>query len=265
MPHRFAAPLRLTFPRICRVDFSPSTTLSFVNLSSLYQVLDLPPAQRETCVYFCDGWLLILLLRLLSGGRIPALPRVSFDFTSLAPAVFTACQRQGQPLYLVGATAAEMAAFRAKIIAHYPGLRLVGARAGYFAPGEETATARDIVASAATVLLVGMGGGRQEAFIAHARAQGFTGLALSCGGFIRQTAGGADLHYYPAWINRLNLRFAYRMWREPHTVRRYLLDYPRNALRLARDLLARRLVIDVVGLPPAAPPGGAPAPDAGPA
>ena len=256
---------RLTFARAFTLDFAPGTSISFVNLASLYPVLAVPAAQRRDFVWYGDGFLLLGLLRLLTGGRLPRLPRVSFDYTSIAPAVFAHCQDAGLPLYLVGARAEELAAFVAKLRAHYPGLRVVGAHPGYFPAQDWTTTCQAIAASPARVLLVGLGGGLQERFIAAARAHGFTGTALTCGGFIRQTAGSAALRYYPDWINRLQLRFLYRMVQEPHTVRRYLLDYPRHALRLARDLLAGRLVIDVVGAP-AAPPRRAPwtpAPDPG--
>jgi len=253
MPTRLLPQDRLIFPRAFSLDFAPGTSRSFVNMASLYQVLALPPTQRRDLVLYCDGFLLIGLLRLLTGFRLPRLPRVSFDFTSIAPLVFSHCQDAGLTLYLVGAHAEELAAFVAKLTAHYPRLSVVGAHPGYFSAQDWTATCQAIAASRAAVLLVGMGGGRQERFIAAARAHGFTGTALTCGGFISQTAASAALRYYPDWINRLNLRFLYRMCHEPHTVRRYLLDYPRNALRLAQDLFTRRLVIEVVGAPPEGP------------
>lgn len=251
--HPLAA-ARLRFPRAAYLDLTPGRTLSFVNMASLYQVLALPDDQRRDVEFYCDGFLLIGLLRLFSAFRLPRLPRVSFDFTSIAPAVFSQCQQAGLGLYIVGAREAELTAFLAKITTHYPGLTLVGARSGHLPRTAWAATCQAIAASPARVLLVGMGGGLQEQFIAQARAAGFTGTALTCGGFITQTAASAALHYYPAWINRLHLRFLYRMLREPHTVRRYLLDYPRNAARLARDLVTRRLCLDLSGPPVAAPP-----------
>jgi N-acetylglucosaminyldiphosphoundecaprenol N-acetyl-beta-D-mannosaminyltransferase len=66
-----------------------------------------------------------------------------------------------------------------------------------------------------------MGVVRQERFLLAARNAGFRGVGFTCGGFIHQTARD-EIDYYPAWINRWNLRFLYRMYREPHTRMRYL-------------------------------------------
>lgn len=50
---------------------------------------------------------------------------------------------------------------------------------------------------------------------------GFKGIGFTCGGFIHQTAKN-EIDYYPAWVNRMNVRFIYRMYKEPHTRKRYL-------------------------------------------
>jgi len=80
-----------------------------------------------------------------------------------------------------------------------------------------------------------MGAVKQEE-VANALVDfGFKGRIYTCGGFIHQTAmsGGK---YYPWLVNKLQLRFAYRMFKEPTTVRRYLLDYPRAFLLLSRNI-----------------------------
>lgn len=50
---------------------------------------------------------------------------------------------------------------------------------------------------------------------------GYHGIGFTCGEFIHQLAMN-KINYYPAWINKYNLRFLYRMYKEPHTRKRYL-------------------------------------------
>ena len=47
------------------------------------------------------------------------------------------------------------------------------------------------------------------------------GIGFTCGGFIHQTANN-EIEYYPLWIDRMNLRFVYRMYKEKHTRKRYV-------------------------------------------
>ena len=38
-----------------------------------------------------------------------------------------------------------------------------------------------------------------------------------------ETIYANEIDYYPAWVDRTNLRFVYRMWKEPHTRKRYVM------------------------------------------
>ena len=51
---------------------------------------------------------------------------------------------------------------------------------------------------------------------------------ITCGGFLSQCAVSNDLIYYPNLINKLNLRWLYRIFSEAHVLRRFILDYPPN-------------------------------------
>ena len=68
---------------------------------------------------------------------------------------------------------------------------------------------------------IGMGILMQEKFLLKVKDMRFQGVGFTCGGFIHQTAKN-EIDYYPAWADRLNLRFIYRMYKEPHTRKRYL-------------------------------------------
>ena len=170
--------------------------------------------------------------------------RVSFDFTSIADRVLGSAEQQGKRVYFVGARQAELELFIGKIKLLYPGLAIAGYHHGYFNADQAKGIRADICRSQANILIVGLGAGLQEQFEQEALRAGFRGVAFSCGGFIRQEAL-ATRNYYPAVINRLHLRAFYRMYREPHTIKRYLIDYPGNFLHLLAMILQRKVAISV--------------------
>ena len=70
-------------------------------------------------------------------------------------------------------------------------------------------------------LIVGMGALMQEKFLLKVKKMGYQGIGFTCGGFVHQTAMNR-MHYYPNWVDKMNLRFVYRMYKEKHTRTRYL-------------------------------------------
>ena len=56
----------------------------------------------------------------------------------------------------------------------------------------------------------------QEQFLIKVKRIGYQGIGFTCGGFIHQTSKN-EIDYYPAWIDKINLRFIYRMYKEKHT------------------------------------------------
>ena len=105
----------------------------------------------------------------------------------------------------------------------YKSINIIGYRNGYFANEEEkNKEAKHIVELNPDFVIVGMGAIMQESFLLKIKKAGYLGIGFTCGGFIHQTARG-EADYYPGWINRMNLRFLYRMWKEPHTRKRYFI------------------------------------------
>jgi N-acetylglucosaminyldiphosphoundecaprenol N-acetyl-beta-D-mannosaminyltransferase len=70
------------------------------------------------------------------------------------------------------------------------------------------------------IVIVGMGAIAQERFLLGLKQAGFSGKGFTCGGFIHQTASN-KIDYYPRWVDKLNLRFLYRMLKESYTRQRY--------------------------------------------
>jgi N-acetylglucosaminyldiphosphoundecaprenol N-acetyl-beta-D-mannosaminyltransferase len=213
----------------------PGESTSFVNPFS-YLKLRLRPDLLDAIDHWgVDGMSLQILLRIWwrSGVR-----RASLDYTSLAAPVFEALSEQGRTIFVIGSEQALVDAFVEHLHVEFPRLLVIGHRDGFFeSPAQRAAVAGAIAAQKPDFVLVGMGAVLQEDFILALRAAGFDGAAATCGGFIHQTAR-AGRRYYPAWVDRLNLRFAYRMFDEPALVHRYLVDYPRAFVTILNDLRA---------------------------
>ena len=106
-------------------------------------------------------------------------------------------------------------------------------------PDEIEQVITDINASGATVLLVGLGGGRQEKFIFRYRNR-LAGikLFLPLGGTIDYEA--ESLKRPPAWITNVGFEWLYRLVREPRQRwYRYVVHQPPFLYLLARQLLGR--------------------------
>jgi len=182
---------------------------------------------------YADGMLLASLASRLRGV---AVPRISFDGNSLAPAVLREAAARDAGMALVGGREG-VAGCAAITLAREFGNRLAYARHGYFTSSQEIASAiAALRASGAGLAVVGMGGGEQERFIRALRDSGWHGVAISCGGYLDQLAGGDRVRYYPRWVNALNLRAPWRVLHEPgRLLPRYLRDYQpfyRAALQL---------------------------------
>lgn len=169
---------------------------------------------------FADGGLLVKAIKLVYGKLVT---RRSFDMTSMAPELFIYAMEQGKTIYIV-ASKQEQVEKAVKIFRErYPRVTFAGYRNGYFASEEEMdAEAQHILGVTPDFLIVGMGALMQEKFLLKVKKAGFNGVGFTCGGFIHQTSKN-EIDYYPAWVDKTNLRFLYRMWKEPHTRKRYLM------------------------------------------
>lgn len=168
---------------------------------------------------FADGSILVAAIKTLYGK---AVERRSFDMTSLAPELFSFAERQGKTVYIVASRQEQVERAIGIFKERWPGLKFAGHRNGYFSSESEMdEEAAKIVAAAPDFLIVGMGMLAQERFLLRVRDAGFQGIGFTCGGFIHQTARN-EIDYYPGWVDRMNLRFLYRMYREKHTRKRYM-------------------------------------------
>lgn len=192
---------------------------TFLNPVSYLTALENRPLFEKFDGIFADGSLLVSAIRLLYGKRVT---RRSFDMTSLAPELLNHLMKSHKTLYIV-ASGQEQVECAVKIFkGQYPELRIAGFRNGYFSSDAEMGReASHIVELNPDFLIVGMGALTQEKFLLKVKEVGYQGIGFTCGGFIHQTAKNR-IHYYPAWIDKMNLRFVYRMYKEKHTRKRYM-------------------------------------------
>jgi len=167
----------------------------------------------------CDGIGMVIAARRISGLDID---RTAFDLTSVAGPVCEWLAKGNVPLVLVGGKPGVSDRAAELLNELFPALNIVETFSGYDSdPGD----ALNYMAEHQKAALVcGMGAPRQEKFLIDMAKSGWKGIGFTCGGFFDQL--GEKVDYYPKWIDRMNLRFLYRLGVEPRRLwRRYLIDY----------------------------------------
>lgn len=168
---------------------------------------------------FADGNILVLFIRFLYRKKIM---RRSFDMTSLAPQLFEYANKNNKTLYFIASKEEEINNALKIIQKKYPGLNIIEYHSGYFASHDEkNHEMQKILKLNPHFLIIGMGILKQEEFLIEIKEKGFSGIGFTCGGFIHQTSNN-KIQYYPPWIDKYNLRFLYRIYKEKHTRKRYL-------------------------------------------
>lgn len=192
---------------------------TFLNPVSYLSALEHKSLFAQFDGIFADGSLLVKAIEFVYGQTVT---RRSFDMTSLAPIVMSYAETKGKSVYIVASRQEEVEMAADIFRKQYPRLNIIGCRNGYFGSDEELRREAEYIVSVnPDILIVGMGVVIQEEFLLQVKRAGFQGIGFTCGGFIHQTAKG-EADYYPAWVDRMNIRFLYRMWKEPHTRKRYL-------------------------------------------
>jgi len=167
---------------------------------------------------FADGGLLVKAIKGIYGVSVK---RRSFDMTSLAPIVFSYAAKTEKSVAIVATKQEMVERAVTNLEKSFKGLNICYYRNGYFKGEQEMADeAKKIVSIQPDILIVGMGIIKQEQFLLEVRGAGYHGIGFTCGGFIHQTAQD-KAEYYPDWVDKHGLRFVYRMYKEPHTRKRY--------------------------------------------
>lgn len=215
--HRPSAPFLVTFVNPLGVKLVTSDPTYAANI-------------RRMDLVFCDGVALAWAARRV--WRYP-MARISFDSTGIAPSVFRIAEERGRTIALVGGRPGVAEIAGRCIRGRYPRARIIAAIDGY---GRGVDLVRTIVDLDPDIVVCGMGAPRQEALLAALAEAGWCGSGFTCGGYFDHL--GDRFYFYPAVINRLNLRWLYRLAREPRRIGyRCLVEYAPFWRAVTRELV----------------------------
>ena len=149
-------------------------------------------------------------------------------------------EEKGYRVYFLGAKADVLDRAVANAKAKHPGLRIAGARDGYFAEDEDQAVAEAVRFAAPDILFVAMPSPKKEKWLAqYGRCIGVP-FVMGVGGSVDVLAG--HTRRAPVILQRTGLEWAYRLAQEPRRLmRRYLVCNTRFCLLVARHLALRAL------------------------
>lgn len=199
---------------------SKGKVYTFLNPVSYLTALDNKELFGQMDGIFADGGLLVKAIKMLYAKVVT---RRSFDMTSMAPELFAYAVEHDKTIYIVASKQEQVEKAVEIFRERYPKVKFAGYRNGYFdSESEMDVEAKHITELNPDFLIVGMGAMMQEKFLLKVKDAGYQGVGFTCGGFIHQTSKN-EIDYYPAWVDKMNLRFVYRMWKEPHTRKRYMM------------------------------------------
>lgn len=184
-----------------------------------------------------DGMPLVWALRLLGVGGAE---RVYGPTLTLH--ICEAAARAGVPIGLYGGTPESLHDFKAFLHHEFPGIQVACAISPPFrplTPEEDAEDVRQILASGARILFVGIGCPKQEWWMY--RHQGVLPLTMLGVGAAFDFHSGR-VRQAPGAMQRLGLEWLFRLAMEPRRLwKRYVRQNPRFVLMFARQLLGGRL------------------------
>jgi exopolysaccharide biosynthesis WecB/TagA/CpsF family protein len=181
----------------------------------------------------CDGTGMAVAARRI--GKID-IERVAFDLSSIARPICQRLAETGVPLVLVGGRPGVTAQAAERLRGVFPTLNVVKTVCGY---DDDPRHAMNFIAdNPKAAVICGMGAPRQEKFLLDLKKSGWIGFGITCGGFFDHTVERVE--YYPDWVEKMDLRFLYRLFKEPGRLwRRYLVEYQVFIRRYLKESFSR--------------------------
>lgn len=171
-----------------------------------------------------DGILIVHVLNLFKAVTFK-IKRFSCDMTSVVPYVFNIAIADNLSVFFLGTDESGIEGSVNVFRNNFPALNIAGFRKGYFSSKVDRDEAIDhIVKLNPDMIFVGMGTILQESMVLDLRKAGYDGAVYTCGGFLHQSK--LEINFYPQFIDKLNLRFFYRMFREKGFLKRSIKTYP---------------------------------------
>ena len=163
-----------------------------------------------------DGIGVVLASRIL---KVKALPERVGGF-DLMQQVLGKIKDKDVNVYFLGSKPGVAKIARKNMQKTYPGLKIVGARDGYFGKADEQAIIDEIKALKVDLLMVGLGAPRQEKWInEHIKALGIK-VGVGVGGSLDVMAG--TVKRAPEIYQKLGLEWFYRLITNPKRAKRML-------------------------------------------
>ncbi len=210
----------------------PGTTLLFamhlVGVNILGDDLAYEKALSQADLVHADGTSVMLAVR-AAGFRLPQrIATQDFMYDVIAHAA-----AHDHSLFLVGGPAGLAARAGDQLARRYPGLKIAGARDGFFPDANGGAIAAEIRASGAHVVLAGMGCPREQIWAAdHGRATGAR-LLMTVGGTFGYIVG--EERRAPHLAQKTGTEWLWRMAQDPRRLaKRYLGGIPRLTHQIRR-------------------------------
>ena len=159
----------------------------------------------------------------------------------LMPVILDAAQREGIPVGFYGASQATLNKLAEVVKRQYPSLSIPYAYSPPFrplTPDEDERVVRDINASGARILFVGLNTPKQDWWMAQHRGR-VQAVMLGVGAAFDFIAGTKP--QAPRWMMRMGLEWLFRLATEPRRLwKRYLRHNPRFVVLFAMQLLGWR-------------------------
>lgn len=147
--------------------------------------------------------------------------------------------KKGWGVYLFGAKEEVVQRVRSIFEEKYPGIRIVGARNGYFTEADEPAIVADMAASGADLMFVAFSSPKKEYWVHKYLEQVGIPFVMGVGGSFDVVAGVTARA--PAWMQRCGLEWLYRFLQEPGRLwRRYVVGNARFVALVIRYRFSRK-------------------------
>ncbi|MDD5697236.1 MAG: WecB/TagA/CpsF family glycosyltransferase [Victivallaceae bacterium] len=176
-----------------------------------------------------DGVGILIACKMLKTGL-----KENVNGTDMLPFLCELAVRRNYSLFLFGARPGVAALMQRKLQEAYPGLRILGARDGYFSgPAEEAALLAELKALEPDILLTALGVPLQEKWIAAHAGELPCRLMLGVGGLFDFYSG--RIKRAPRWLREIGLEWVFRLAMEPvRMFRRYIIGNPLFLWRVFR-------------------------------
>lgn len=217
-----SAKKKFELPMLCKTD--NTKIISFVNPFSYLKLTNEDVDISEIDDFYIDGKLLVYLMRLKYKSFFE---RISFDFSSIADAVFSTAIKHNMKIAIIGSRTDILEKSVDYFNSRYPDLRINYFRNGYINEDEYPSVLSKLQDS--DIILLGLGTPFQEAFALEIKEALPKGKYIyTCGGFIEQTGIKGD--FYKPYVKKSGLLWLQRAYESPHVRRRLIIDYPKFTL-----------------------------------